>query len=129
MSPVLWVVGRMVTESRKVSRRGFKMIIKAIPIQPTERLGRICPRCLKRYVPTGKYQKICNRCFNKSQKERTYTVFCKCCGARCNNQYKIELRKGIYYPFCKICFDSFYNKSNKEINKIIKSKHLNSIWY
>jgi len=47
------VVGRMVAESRKVSRRGFKMRIKAIPIQPTERLGRICPRCLKRYIPTG----------------------------------------------------------------------------
>ena len=96
------------------------MRIKAIPEQPHERLGRYCLRCGKRYIPTGKYQKICTKCFEKSQSDRSHTLFCKCCGAKCNNQYNIELRKGIYTPFCKICFVSLQGRSIKEIKENIK---------
>jgi len=28
------------------------------------RLGRICNKCEKRFVPTGKSQKLCNKCGN-----------------------------------------------------------------
>ena len=46
-----------------------------------QRLGRICHRCDKRYIPTGKHQKICEECFKESLRTRQIN-YCKYCGVR-----------------------------------------------
>ena len=33
-----------------------------------KKLGRICKKCQKRFVPTGKYQQCCEKCRNELRK-------------------------------------------------------------
>lgn len=46
--------------------------------------------------------------------------FCARCGARCNNKFLVEARKGVYYPFCSWCFSDTRDMDFKQIRKEIK---------
>jgi len=115
-----WKIGNNLKKSRLEM---LKMRIKAIPVQPHERLGRYCDTCGERYVPTGKFQKICSECSKQSngRRRKVKLFYCKFCGVECSGKFRIELRKGTYHPFCTHCFSLLQNKPVKEIKESIKS--------
>ncbi len=55
------------------------------------------------------------------------TEYCSNCGANCSGNLTIEVKKGIYSPFCSNCFNLLEFKSSKEIRKILRKNKLSVI--
>lgn len=45
---------------------------------------------------------------------------CAICGVMSKSKFKIEARKGTYYPICSYCFSRYETTPMKEIRRLIK---------
>ena len=73
-----------------------------------ERLGRICIKCGKRYIPTGKYQRICDECNKFTQSNKNLITWIS------NGEKKLKSKNFRDPRYIDI------KKELKELNKIIK---------
>lgn len=92
---------------------------------------RPCIRCDELFRPTSKNGRICDKCNRSTNKTRNTNrnkpfkrilefEHCSNCGILCCGNFKIEARRGVYYPFCVDCFNLLQYLKMKDIRKLIK---------
>lgn len=75
---------------------------------------------MKKQPNTHKNKKSVSRKPQSCEDPMPSSAWCTCCGGECSGKLNIEARKGVLYPFCTACFDSYMCKDTKEIRRMIR---------